>query len=126
MWTARPLWTVGQLLVGIALIGCLPVVDRLGWVLLVPAAVAALGAGARDLLLRPTLQADAAELTVVAGARRVHAPWPDVERLRVVRDRRTPLLEIDLGDHVVVLPERRLGAPVEEVLAALTQLRQVS
>jgi len=41
-----------------------------------------------------------------------------------VTARRTPLLEIDLGDRVVVASRRRLGAPVDEVLAAVLAARQ--
>jgi len=108
-----------QLVVAAALLGLLPFVDRLGWVILVPTALFAVGSALRDLVLTPALEADAAGISVVSGVRRTRAPWSSVQRLRTVRDRRTPLLEIDLGDHVVVLSQRRLGAPVDDVLVAL-------
>jgi hypothetical protein len=125
-WQPAASWTAGRLGVAAVLLGCLPLVDRLGWVLAVPVAGACLAAVTRDVLLRPTLQADADGVTVVDGVRRVRAGWDEVERLRTVRDRRAPLLELDLGTRVVVLPARRLGAPVDEVLAALEELRQAS
>ena len=57
------------------------------------------------------------------GLRRVHAAWPAVERLRVVTDRRTPLLEIDLGGTLVVLGHVRLGRAPADVLAELLALK---
>jgi hypothetical protein len=126
VWKPARLWTAGQLIVGIALVALLPVVDRLGWVLLIPVAVGMIAGGVRDALLRPTLSADTAGLRVVDGLRHIDAAWADVERLRTVRDRRTPLLEIDLGAHLIVLSRRRLGAPVDDVLAKLLELRQAS
>jgi hypothetical protein len=122
-WKPAPPWTAAQLGVGLVLLVLAPFVDPLGAVLLVPAGCAALGLGLRDLLLSPVLTADAAGITVVEGMRRTRAAWPQVTRVRTVRDRRTPLLEIDLDDRVVVLSGRRLGAPVEDVLAALAALR---
>jgi hypothetical protein len=124
VWKPDPRWVAAELLVATALLGLLPVVDRLGWVILVPTALFAAGSGLRDLLLTPVLVADGTGISVVDGVRRVSAPWSQVERLRTVTDRRTPLLEIDLGDRVVVASRRRLGAPVDEVLAAVLAARQ--
>jgi hypothetical protein len=97
--------------------------DGLGRLLALPAAALLAVLGARDLHLRPTLRADTGGLTVVVGVRRLTVPWAEVEGLRVVTDRRSPLLEIDLGDTVVVLPRRRLGAAPSLVLEELAALR---
>jgi hypothetical protein len=123
VWKPDPAWIWAQLGLAAVLFALLPVVDHLGWVILVPAALAAAASGLRDLLLTPVLTANASGLAVVDGVRRVGASWADVHRLRTVRDRRTPLLELDVDGHVVVLSQRRLGAPVEEVLADLERLR---
>jgi hypothetical protein len=123
VWKPRSWWGWGQLAgAGIAL-AVLPGVDQLSWVIVLPVAAGAAASGLRDLLLSPVLTADADGLLVVDGVRRVRAGWSEVERLRTVQDRRTPLLELDLGDRVVVLTARRLGAPVDEVLEALEELR---
>jgi hypothetical protein len=122
-WRPAPSWVWSQLAAAAALAALIPFVDRLGWVILVPTAVSAAASGLRDLWLSPVLAADADGIAVVDGLHRVTASWEQVERLRAVRDRRTPLLEVDLGDHVVVLSRRRLGAGVDEVLGALQALR---
>lgn len=93
--------------------------DTGGRVLALPAALVAVALGLRDLLLRPVLRADRTGLEVVTGLRRLHLAWADIARLRVVRDRRTPLLEIDLGDDVIVLGRLRLARPPDAVLAEL-------
>ena len=112
------------LLLGTALAVAAAVADAPGPVLLLPAAVVALGLGARDLLLRPVLAADALGLSVVDGTTRRRVGWESVERLRVVTDRRTPVLELDLGeDGLVVLTRRRLGTSPAEALALLEQIR---
>ena len=123
MWKPEPLWVAAQLVLGAVLLAITPLVDAPGALLVVPAGVAALGFGLRDLALSPVLTADEAGITVVEGVRRTAAPWRDVTRLRVVRDRRTPLLELELGDRLVVLSRRRLGAAPDDVLAELQQLR---
>jgi hypothetical protein len=123
MWKPEPAWAWAQLGLATVLVALMPVVDRLGWVLLVPVALCAGASGFRDLLLTPVLTANAEGLSVVDGVRRVAAGWSEVDRVRTVRDRRTPLLELDLAGHVVVLSQRRLGAPVGEVLADLERLR---
>jgi hypothetical protein len=126
--TAGPTRTAAVLLL---LAGCAAallslVADPAGRVLLLPAAALVVALGLRDLLLRPVLQADASGLEVVTGLRRLQAPWSDVERLRVVTDRRTPVLELDLGTAVVVLGRLRLGRAPVDVLDELQALRAVS
>ena len=97
--------------------------DPAGRLLTAPAAVAALVLGLRDLRGGPVLVADAAGVQVRHGWRRVVAGWPEVERMRVLRDRRAELLELDLGRTVVLLSRLRLGRLPEDVLADLQAVR---
>jgi hypothetical protein len=103
-------------------VGAVPA-PPLGRLLLVPAALLLIAMGARDLLLAPTLVADAGGLIVVDGLRRRTVAWGELDRVRVVTDRRTPLLELDLGDTVVVLSRRRLGIPPYLALEQLERAR---
>ncbi len=112
-----------QVGLGLLLVGLTTTVDPAGRLLLVPAGLGLLAYAARDLLLRPVLRADVGGVTVVDGLRRRQVAWSGVERLRVVTDRRAPLIELDLGDTVVVLSRRRLGASPYVVLEQLEQLR---
>jgi hypothetical protein len=107
----------------VALLAGTALADPVGRLLLAVAGVAALLVGLRDLLLRPVLSADASGLTVVDGWTRRHAAWTEGVALEVVRDRRTPLLSVDLGHHLVVLSRRRLGVEPADALAALAALR---
>ena len=97
--------------------------DPAARVLLVPGALIAAVAVGRDLVLRPVLQADQQGLTVVASWRRVSMPWPGVIAMTVRTDRRTPVLDLDLGAMVVVLSRGRLGRAPGAVLAELQALR---
>ena len=97
--------------------------DAGGRVLAWPAAGLLAGAALRDLVLTPTLAADRAGVRVVSGVRRRYVPWSEVEALRLVTDRRTPLLELDLGETLVVLGRTRLGRPPADVLEELVALR---
>jgi hypothetical protein len=66
----------------------------------------------------------------VVGLRRERHPWSAVTdvaplappaaaaRLR----RRANALEVDLGDRLLVVPAYRLGAPIPDVVAALSKL----
>lgn len=116
--TAAVLVAAGVLLAALAL-----TTDPAGRVLVLPAAALLVALGVRDLLLRPVLAADAGGVAVVTGLRRLHTPWDRVERLRVVTDRRTPVLELDLGDTVVVLGRLRLGRAPLDVLTELEAVR---
>lgn len=98
--------------------------DAGGRLLAWSAAAVLIGAGVRALLLRPVLRADASGLSVVDGLRRTTVSWAQVEGMRVVRDRRTPLLELDLGRALVVLSRSRLGRPPTDVLADLSALQE--
>jgi hypothetical protein len=97
--------------------------DPAGRLLAAPAALAALVLGLRELRGGPVLSADADGVTALSGWRRVHADWRAVERMRVVRDRRAELLELDVGDTVVLLSRTRLGRLPEEVLTDLLAVR---
>lgn len=97
--------------------------DAGGRLLLVPVLGAAGGLVLRDLVRGPVLRADAHGLTVLSGWRRIGAGWSDVEGLRAVKDRRTPVLEVDLGTAVVALSGTRLGRHPEDVLEDLRELR---
>jgi hypothetical protein len=107
------------LLAGSALVVVLVPAPPLGRVLLVPAVLALVALGLRDLLLIPTLAADLEGLTIA----KQRYPWADVPRVRVITDRRTPLLELDLDHTVVVLSRRRLGTAPYLVLEELEALR---
>ena len=108
-------------LTGVLLAGACLLTDLAGALLLAPAAVGLLAVGLRDLRLRPVLALDDTGITVVDGWRLRQAPYDDVVRARVVTDRRTPLLELDLGDAVVVLTGRRLGTTPDEACARLQE-----
>lgn len=115
-------WLQLALAVGL-LAAAVSVVDPTGRLLLVPAGLLLLVLGLRDVLLSPVLTAGPAGLQVVQGWSRHDVPWSAVEGLRVVTDRRAPLLELDLGDTVVVLSRSRLGRAPYLVLAELEACR---
>ena len=106
---------LGLLLAGLAS-------DAGGRVLAWPAALLLAGAALRDLVLGPTLRADHEAVRVVTGLRRRTVPWAAVERLRLVTERRTPLLEVDAGDDLLLLSRWRLGRSPSLVLDELAAL----
>jgi hypothetical protein len=97
--------------------------DPAGRLLTAPAVLGALVLSLRDLRGGDLLTADAAGLAVRDGWRRVTAPWSDVERMRMLRDRRTELLELDVGKTVVLLTRNRMGRLPEDVLSDLLAVR---
>ena len=97
--------------------------DPAGRLLAGPAAVAALALAVRDLRSGPVLRADRTGVEVLQGLRRVRAEWGRVRRIQVVRDRRAELLELDLGDGLVLLSRHRLGRLPADVLADLLSVR---
>jgi len=107
----------------ILMLAAAAIADSAGALLLVSGALLLLVLAMRDLALRPVLTADGSGLTVVDGWHRVTASWQEVEGLRVVVDRRAALLEVDLGEVVVVLTRRRLGRAPYAVLDELAVLR---
>jgi hypothetical protein len=100
--------------------------DPAGRLLTAPAAVAALVLGIRDLRSGPVLVAGADGVSVNTGWRRVHAGWSEIERMRVVRDRRAELLELDLGRTVVLLSRTRMDRLPPDVLTDLLAVRATS
>lgn len=123
--TAGPGRTSSVLLLLLAVGLCTGTVaaDPAGRLLLVAAALWLAVLAGRDLLLRPVLAADATSLHIVDGWRRIEVPWSGVDGVRLVTDRRAPLVELDLGDRLVVLSRRRLGRPPQQIVAELTALR---
>ena len=119
---ARPL-LLARLGLALLVLALAATADPLGRVLLLPLGLGLAATAARDLLLGPALCADADGVHVVDGLHRRSAGWEQLQRLRVVTDRRSPLLELDLGEQVVVLSRGRLGAAPSLVLAELEELR---
>jgi hypothetical protein len=97
--------------------------DPAGRLLTGPAALAVLGLGIRELRSGPLLRAGAEGLEVLQGLRRVRAPWDQVERMRVLRDRRAELLELDLGRTLALLSRQQLGRLPADVLTDLLAVR---
>ena len=114
----------------LALTGALIVVtvlsDSTGRLLTAPAALVTLALAIRDLVSGPVLRADTDGVEVLQGLRTLRAPWSQVERMRVVKDRRTEMLELDLGSTLAVLSRHRLGRYPDEVLTDLLALRAAS
>jgi hypothetical protein len=97
--------------------------DSAGRLLTGPAVLAVAALAVRDLRAGPLLVADARGVDVLQGLRRIRAPWAQVERMRVVKDRRTELLELDVGSTLLLLSRHRLGRLPEDVLTDLLALR---
>ena len=110
------------LLAAVGLLAGATVADPAGRLLLVAAALWLAVLAGRDLLLAPVLDADLDGLRVVDGWRRIEVAWSGVEDVRLVTDRRAPLVELDLGDRLVVLSRRRLARSPSEVVDELTEL----
>lgn len=100
--------------------------DPAGRLLTAPAAVLALALAVRDLTSGPVLRADAGGVEVRQGLRTLRAGWSQVERMRVVKDRRTELLELDLGTTLALLSRSRLGRLPADVLTDLLAIRAAS
>ena len=136
MSTTVPRWRVPTRLPVLKLTGAALLI-LVGWVLgtdsvaLVIAAVAAAGLvvwGVRDVMAPERLAADETGITVISGyAGRRHVPWSAVEKIAVERRPHagisTETLEIDTGDAVHLFTKHDLGAPPEEVAAALESVR---
>jgi hypothetical protein len=108
---------VTSALAGIAL----PPTGRvLFWVL----AIAVLVVAARDMFSGPTVLTDDEGVSFVRWWRRDRLGWSELEAVRVYTHRRLHALELDAGDYLVVLPARRLGADLDEVVEALRAERR--
>jgi hypothetical protein len=112
---------LAALAVGLIVVAVLS--DPGGRLLAVPAALAVLAVAVRDLRSGPVLRAGPDGVDVLQGLCRLQAPWDEVERLRVVRDRRTEVLELDLGRTLALLSRARLGQPPADVLELLLTIR---
>lgn len=112
--------------VGLSLLGIAVGLDAAGRLLVGVAGLFLLGLALSDAVVRPRLSADADGLTVRTLSRRVGGPWAAVTvRLRAGRRLGTAVhtLEIDVGDDLVVLGRRELGAGPVDVAEHLTRLR---
>ncbi len=112
--------------VGLSLLGIAVGLDAAGRLLVGVAGLFLLGLALSDVVVRPRLAADADGLTVRTLSRRMGGPWAAVTvRLRAGRRLGTAVhtLEIDIGDDLVVLGRRELGAGPADVAERLTQLR---
>jgi hypothetical protein len=116
----------GGLLAGAAAVALLTItVDGPGRLLLTLLAVALVVEGVRGL--RPTLTAGEDGLTVARLFSTEHHPWHEVDSVGTMRPpgsgrrlrRSANTLEIDLGDRLLVVSGYRLGANVDDVVAAL-------
>ena len=110
------------LLTAVGLLAGATVADSAGRLLLVAAGLGLAVRAGRDLLLTPVLDADTEGLRVVDGWRRIEVAWSQVEDVRLVTDRRAPLVELDLGDRLVVLSRRRLAGSPRDIVDELTNL----
>lgn len=81
----------------------------------------------RDVSLRPVVAADRDGLQVMDGLRRRCFTWSQVDAIRSSRTTRraavVDVLEIDVGELLVLVPRRRLGSPCAEVAQRLGALR---
>lgn len=111
---------------GLALLGLAPTLDAVGLLFLGAAGIFLLGLALLDTLLRPRLRADADGLTARTMSRQVGGPWA-VVTVRVRPTRRFGVtartLELDIGEALVVLGRRELGADPADVGPALEALR---
>ena len=131
-WRVRPVLPVTKLLGAVALV-VLAVAfsdgDPVRLTLALVAAAALTVWAVRDLIRPVRLTADADGVTLVAGfAARRRLPWSQIERIRVDshtrRGLRNELLEIDAGESLHLFSAHELGTDLEDVAAALNDLRE--
>jgi len=112
--------------VGLSLLGIALGLDLAGLLLVGLAGLFLVGLAIADTAVRPRLAADPEGLTVRTLGRRLAAPWAGIAvRLRPGRRLGATVhtLEIDVGDELVVLGRRELGADPADVADALARLR---
>jgi hypothetical protein len=127
-WSPRVGETVALGAIGLGLALAVLAVDTAGRLLVGAAALLVLGLAARDLLLRPRLQAGPAGVVVRRLGGRTELSWPRL-RIEVRTTRRlgvkNRVLELDTADGpdddgtLVLLSRRDLGADPEDVARAL-------
>lgn len=125
-WAPRWLECALAAVVGLSLLGVAVGLDAAGRLLVGAAGLFLLGLALSDAAVRPRLAADVDGLTVRTLSRRLGGPWAAVAiRLRAGRRLGTAVhtLEIDVGDDLVVLGRRELGANPVDVAERLSRLR---
>jgi hypothetical protein len=133
-WRVRPVLPVTKLMGAVAVVvlaAAFAEHDPIRWAIALVVALALAIWALRDLLAPVRLAADTSGVTVIAGcARRRHLPWSVVERVRVERRThrglRSETLELDTGDAIYLFSANDLGAPPEDVVATLADLRASS
>jgi hypothetical protein len=90
-----------------------------GRVLLWVAGAAAACIAARDAFVRPTLSTDDRGVVLVRTWRRERFTWAEIDAVRPYEHRRLRALELDAGESLVLVPARRLGADLADVVDAL-------
>lgn len=113
---------LAALLAGLLVVAAV-LADTGGRLLAVPVVALAVGFIVRDRVGGPLLRADDRGIELLAGWRRVGSAWAGVDRIRAVKDRRTPVLEVDFGHTVVALSGTRLGRHPADIVEDLDQLR---
>ena len=97
-----------------------------GRILLWAAAACMAAVAARDALVRPTLTTNDEGITLVRTWRPETIAWADIDSIGRFEHRRlgsVRALEIDAGDTLLLVPARRLGAELADVVDALRQER---
>lgn len=113
---------LAALLAGLLVVAAV-LADSGGRLFALPAAALAIAFVVRDRVGGPLLRADDRGIELLAGWRRVGNTWASVERIRAVKDRRTPVLEVDFGHTVVAVSGTRLGRHPADLVEDLDQLR---
>lgn len=126
-WSPRPVESAVAAAVGLALLLVTLGLDTAGRLLVGAAGVFLLALAVLDALIRPRLRADGEGLTVRTIGRRRSGPWAAIAvRVRAGRRLGTAVntLEIDVGEDLVVLGRRELGADPVIVAEALRRLSE--
>lgn len=126
-WSPRPFESGLAATVGIALLLVVIGLDTAGRLLVGATGVLLLALALSDVLVRPRLRADSEGLTVRTLVRRVGGPWAGIAiRVRTGRrlGARAHTLEIDIGEELVVLGRRELGADPVSVAEDLRRLSE--
>jgi hypothetical protein len=128
-FAARPRTALAFLAAGIGAAAIGYSLDAAGQLLLSAVAFLLLMEGMWLLLARPVLSATAAGVRTRSAFRVVAVPWSDVGEVQARPARRVitgATLELDLGDHLVVIPAYRLGTTPALAAAAIEAARPIS
>jgi PH (Pleckstrin Homology) domain-containing protein len=129
--TFRPnRWVAGLLIlacVAFVILWRTTAADPVGHLLYGVAVVFVAAVAATDLLWSPRLAVTASGVVVRSPTRSGRYPWTAIDAIRVDRRRRLGItqasLEIDLGDELIVLSQRALGADPRNVLEIINAAR---